>query len=413
MSKNRNAAALVQQGGPVQAESWPAAVQSGAVYTPITGEDLLAMPAPRWRVKGVLPETGAAAIFGQPRSGKTFLALDLCLSLAEGRSWLGLPTKPCAALYVNLESSWGLRQRLLAWMNRYNRKAPENLKFILDPLNLQNSAQVGAIIEVAPKCGVVVIDTLNRASPDADENSSRDMSSLIAAVDKIQRAISGLVILVAHSGKQATNGIRGHSSLLAALDASIEVVLKNDKRYLRLDKVKEGIDGIKRDFKLLPVVTGIDEGGADITSCVVVQEYNDSRQEDNEQKVDSQDKIAMPANLRYGLSSLDKALKQAGSDSIHLEAWRTVFYEGSAGDNTNAKKQAFYRARNGLVERREIIVRNDFYQIRPESVGCVTAVTAVTAVTKPLQSRYKAVTKPLQCNHVTTVTPLPLQAPPL
>jgi len=228
---------------------------------------------------------------------------------------------------------------------------PKNLRFVLDSFNLLNPEHIDAIIQAALKsgCGMIVIDTLNRATPGTDENSSKDMGHIIEAASKIQTATGGLVLLVTHSGKDTKKGIRGHSSLIAALDTSIEVERKGDARVLVLDKVKEGEDGITRDFQLKVVTIGHEPDGNKITSCVV-------------EPVARQDKEkALSASLKYTLDSLLKTCEAEGSVSAHLEAWRTVFYAGHAGDTIEAKRKAFERSRKELVSKGIITVLDDFY----------------------------------------------------
>ena len=74
---------------------------------------------------------------------------------------------------------------------------------------------------MVPPGAVVFLDTLNRAAPTADENSSKDMGEILSAAKLLQSLINGLVVLVHHTGKDATKGLRGHSSLFAALDAAV------------------------------------------------------------------------------------------------------------------------------------------------------------------------------------------------
>ena len=93
---------------------------------------------------------------------------------------------------------------------------------------------------------VVFLDTLNAATSGLDENSSRDMGEILEAAKTLQRLTGGLVVLVHHSGKDASKGLRGHSSLLAALDAVIEVGRNGDARYWRMSKSKESEDGKRR-----------------------------------------------------------------------------------------------------------------------------------------------------------------------
>ena len=96
------------------------------------------------------------------------------------------------------------------------------------------------------------------------------MGELIDACKRLQAELSGLVVLVHHSGKDATKGLRGHSSLYAALDAAIEVTCNGDRREWAIDKAKDGSDGERHAFALKVVEIGKDEDGEPVTSCAVV-----------------------------------------------------------------------------------------------------------------------------------------------
>ena len=54
------------------------------------------------------------------------------------------------------------------------------------------------------------------------------MGRLLAAAKRTEEGLGGLVILCHHTGKVRSKGLRGHSSLHAALDGEIEVV-RNEK----------------------------------------------------------------------------------------------------------------------------------------------------------------------------------------
>ena len=114
----------------------------------------------------------------------------------------------------------------------------------------------------------------NRAAPGMDENDSKSMGEVIGAAKAIQAELGGLVLLVHHSGKDATKGLRGHSSLHAALDAAVEVSRDGDRREWKMNKAKDGEDGEARPFRLDVVEVGTDEDGEPITSCVIVPEEN-------------------------------------------------------------------------------------------------------------------------------------------
>lgn len=116
----------------------------------------------------------------------------------------------------------------------------------------------------------MIIDTLNRAAPGADENSSVDMGRIIAAAKKLQTLIGGLVLLVHHSGKDSSKGLRGHSSLHAALDGAVEVIKTDNRREWSVAKSKDDATGDAHPFKLEFVTVGIDDDGDTITSCVAI-----------------------------------------------------------------------------------------------------------------------------------------------
>ena len=78
-----------------------------------------------------------------------------------------------------------------------------------------------------------------------------------------------IMLLVHHTGKDASRGLRGHSSLMAALDAVIEVSRDGDRRDWRTTKAKDAGDGQAHAFRLAVVELGIDEHGEALTSCVV------------------------------------------------------------------------------------------------------------------------------------------------
>jgi hypothetical protein len=238
-------------------------------YKLLTGTAINALPPMEWCVKGLLPDRGLAAIYGASASGKSFLAIDLSLAIAAGKPWSGNRVKPRTVIYITLEGEAGLQKRLNAWRTRNCADVPQNFYAIVQPLNLLERQDVIDLIAALPQGCVVFIDTLNRAAPGADENSAVDMGNIIAALKQISEATDALVIPIHHTGKDQARGLRGHSSLFAALDGAIEVERTAHGRTFRAAKVKDGNDGEKTGFRLDVVSLGIDSDGDAITSCVV------------------------------------------------------------------------------------------------------------------------------------------------
>lgn len=244
-------------------------------YRLASAEDLAKLPPMRWLVRGVLPAQGLAAVYGPPGSGKTFLTLDLAAAVAEGSRWFGFTTKQAPVVYIGLEGEGGLSQRVQAWSQHHHRALPAALRFVvaqpfdlLEPDDLEELAQ--AIIASCGTGALVIVDTLNRAAPSADENASEDMGRIIAAAKRLQALLAGLVLLAHHQGKDPTKGMRGHSSLLAAIDTAIEVSRVGSSREWRVAKAKDASDADAVAFRLEPVTLGIDEDQQLVTSCAVV-----------------------------------------------------------------------------------------------------------------------------------------------
>lgn len=220
------------------------------------------LPSVTWRVKGILPSTGLAAIYGPSGSGKSFLVLDVLCSIATGRDWYGRPVVAAPVVYVALEGQGGISKRIKAWEKYHGIQLPSQLRVMVDPLSLFDAADIhpfaDAIQSESLSGGVIVVDTLNQSAPEADENKSQDMCRIIGNAMQLQRLTGSLVILIHHTGKDTSRGLRGHSSLLAALDAAIEVSNGQAGRGWRLAKSKDSEDGIAFPFRLKSVSLDID-----------------------------------------------------------------------------------------------------------------------------------------------------------
>ncbi len=243
----------------------------------LTPADLAMLPTVQWRIKSVLPADGIAAEYGPSGSGKSFLVIDKLAAVAGGMEWFGCRVTQCPVLYVALEGESGIAQRVKAWQTK-NGRLPDAFRFMLQSLDIRLPADRADLVQAVKAAGyqggVLAIDTLNRAAPGMDENDSKSMGEVITAAKAIQAELGGLVLLVHHTGKDATKGLRGHSSLHAALDAAIEVSRDGDRREWKMAKSKDGEDGEAHPFRLEVVEVGTDEDGEAVTSCCIAPEEN-------------------------------------------------------------------------------------------------------------------------------------------
>ncbi|WP_034695466.1 AAA family ATPase [Acidovorax sp. NO-1] len=275
-------------------------------YKLLGAGELRDLPPLAWRVRGVLPAVGLAALYGPSASGKSFLAFDMAAAIAEGQRWFDCRVEAAPVVYAALEGEAGFKLRAQAWEVSRGRALPDGLRMMLQPFKLTDGQDVLDLAAVVPAGAVVVLDTLNRAAPTADENSSRDMGEILEAAKTLQAMTRGLVLLVHHTGKNAAAGLRGHSSLFAAMDAAIEVSRDGDRREWKVAKSKDGQDGTAHPFKLQVETLGVEETGEAITSCVVLRDTA------------AQDVRAVK-------------LPQGGNQRVVLDALRPLFKDGTTG----------------------------------------------------------------------------------
>lgn len=195
-------------------------------FTLMTLVQVLAMPPAEWLVQDLLPRRGLAVWFGAPGSGKTFLTLDVAMSLATGHEeWFGRDVKPVNVIYVAGEGVTGLGNRLRAWVSRHcnpDADVHAHISVVPEPPNLFTGDAAKFIQDVSTaKPGLVVLDTLARCAAGADENSARDMGQVVAAADMIVRELNCCVLLVHHSGRMGHE--RGSTALRGAADIMLEI----------------------------------------------------------------------------------------------------------------------------------------------------------------------------------------------
>jgi hypothetical protein len=106
-----------------------------------------------WFVEGLLRAGWLLVINARPKVGKSIVSVNLALALAEGKSFLNLPTSPCAVLYIDLE-------RPLETLNRFKT------------LNAQDNPNIFVPEE---RMGADMLETLQELIRQAKERTNRDV----------------------------------------------------------------------------------------------------------------------------------------------------------------------------------------------------------------------------------------------
>lgn len=243
-----------------------------------------------WLIQDVLPRKGFSALFGPPGSFKSFVALDIAHSVATGTAWMGKEVStPGAVLYICGEGHGGVGARIRACRLHHKTEPGAKVYVIRHQLNLRSSKEDIQQLQLAItnlvhreeiRFELVQVDTLARAFGGGNENDSSDMGAFIASLSKIQRLLDCALQIVHHVGKDITKGLRGHSSLLGALDTELELQRLDsalqDNMYagsgnITITKQKDGSDGAKYGFRMVKV--NLDNGrlGFDNTQSLAVE----------------------------------------------------------------------------------------------------------------------------------------------
>jgi hypothetical protein len=249
---------------------------------------------PGWFIKDVLPKAELAVLYGESSAGKSFLLLDMVFSVARGEKWCGRTVKQGRVVYVCGEGKAGFRKRLRAYAQHHNvdlDNIPLGVIENAPNLLMQDDQAVAEQVKAWGGADIIVFDTLAQCTPGANENGSESIGKALGHCKRLHRVTGALIILVAHTGKDPSRGVRGWSGIKGATDVQIEVVRSGDYRALKIDKQKDERDGDEFGFQLCTVNVGQDEDGNDVTSCVI--EYTE--------KIPRAERKSEPRNVKQKL----------------------------------------------------------------------------------------------------------------
>jgi len=202
---------------------------------------------PGWLVHEAVPARTLVQIFGKQESGKTFIALDMALKVASGLPWMGdRGTRSGKVVYVAGEGISGLKKRILAWRQHYNKSYGDLRSFwvIQRPVELNSEEHVRGIIDSidedtgSPRADLIVFDTQARCTPGVDENSAQEMGVVVAALDYIKEATGATLVLVHHTPHNEERG-RGSTAIPGAVDTIIGVKRSGRRIVVSCHKQKD------------------------------------------------------------------------------------------------------------------------------------------------------------------------------
>ena len=232
-------------------------------------------------IEGLLVKGTATLLYGDSNSGKTFYALALAASVAEGKAAFGRQVEQSGVLYLASESPASITLRLQAIKKHHGYKL-DRLAIVKKPLRFGSTdADADNIIALATEqrerlgsVGLIVADTLSRMADGCEENSSTAMTGVMTRFERVAEETGAAVLIIHHNGKDSTKGARGSGAIRAVV--STEVVIEadaNGERTVTVTKQRElASKGKTTGFKLDVLIMGKSKFGQEATTCVAVDD---------------------------------------------------------------------------------------------------------------------------------------------
>jgi hypothetical protein len=200
--------------------------------------------AQRWLVEPLWGHASVGVIGGAPKCSKTWLGLDLALSVATGTACLdqfAVPDPGPVLIYLAEDALPSVRERV-AGMARHRglELASVAIHVITAPtLLLDREPHRGQLLETARRLRprLLLLDPLVRLHA-IDENHAGEVAGLLAYFRSLQRQFDLSVILVHHTRKNAASGVaagqglRGSSDIHAFGDSNLYLRRTGDQLLL-------------------------------------------------------------------------------------------------------------------------------------------------------------------------------------
>lgn len=218
----------------------------------------------RFMVPGLIVEDTIGCFYGPSQSFKSFLMLDLALSLACGERWCGeqLAQRPVA--YIAAEGAAGMGVRVDAWLRDRGREG-QDPPFLLIPeaVDLTDAACMRDLQRdleaeargLGARFGLTVFDTLSTCSAGTEEDSGNETALALAGMTHLRRALGCTSLTVHHTGKDEDRGMRGSYALKGNFDTVVKVERGQGIMHYStwVEKQKDGRNELARHSTAAPV----------------------------------------------------------------------------------------------------------------------------------------------------------------
>lgn len=346
--------------------------------------------APRFLIKNLLPETGAALLSGQWGTFKSFLAVAAAAAVATGKPFAGHRVKRQGAVVIfACEGGSGMQARLDAISERDHGGAALPIYYVdsdlclLDPVSVEDVMVTADLIAQEARetfrlpLALIVIDTIAAAAGyvrAGDENDAATAQRLMNVLSEISHTSGALVMGIDHYGKAIETGTRGSSAKEASADVVLAVLAdrapsgKVTNTRLVVRKQRNGPSGAEFPFRTITVPLGEDEDGEPFSSLAVEFYEAEQRQSAEAESKWTRSLVLLRRVLMALLAEAgEEIIPFANGPSVRAIRWQLVraeFYKQYVTSDDDQKRQetkrkAFVRTLEnaqikGLITAREI-----------------------------------------------------------
>jgi hypothetical protein len=251
--------------GPLGSQHSDAAVKKiPRVYT---RKELAMLPKPSALIEDMLVANELATLYGPPGTHKTFLALDMVLSIVLGIPWHGRKVSQGEVIYVAAEGTSNFDHRVTAWEHEHNGGVLVDSIYFSEAVQLMDKRGVDSWIEhmqgwtTSP--ALVVFDTLARCMVGGDENKASDMSTVINALDWVRESLNCAVLVIHHTERRQGHE-RGSTALRGAMNTMLSVDANGDETTMECVKQKDWKDGWILNLQMKEVA--LPDGGTSLVA---------------------------------------------------------------------------------------------------------------------------------------------------
>lgn len=348
------------------------------------------IPRPKWLIKNIWPEGGCGFIAGAPKSYKSWLALDLAISLSTGTSFLcdeQFPVMggPKRVLYLQQEDSKSLvkdrfdtvvdgksphhnRRGSLRWGREFTAAGHEkDVLWWEPPLPMDGffmQVRSGFVaseegwqswldeVMAEYKLDCLIIDTLFASAGNVDTDKGQEMmTKMLQPLRELSEKHGCAVVIVHHNKKDAggrgggngSGNVTDHLSDRAGKDMLGSTALHAWVDTALYVRARAEVDRIMGLNVAVPSTGRADEGGVDGAVTYVGVPGT-------EIFVERESKLAEEMRIRVGIPRMVRETGGAGADGsgsgkIGADRWMPVVEhgwrrvdEGSEGESTEGKK---------------------------------------------------------------------------